>query len=123
MGKMENIVFYILVAAVVALSVAIHFMSIGAQQDALEVIDQYKATIVKTNATLEEVTERLVELKVEREFLLLQLSEAKKTTELQKKEIQSIVEKVNYLKKELNEVPKTNHGDSTDNIIFDTIIQ
>lgn len=123
MGKVENIVFYVLIAGVIALSVAIHFMSLGAQQDALEVISQYEDAIEKTNATLKDVTQKLSDLKVEREFLMQQLAQAKATTELQKKEIESILGKVNHLKKELNEMPKTNYTDSTDAATIDAIIR
>lgn len=113
MGKIENIVFYVLVATVVALSIAIHFMSMHAQQEALEVIEQYEDAINKTNATLKDVTQKLSDLKIERAFLMQQLVQAKETTKLQEKEIVAIMAKVNHLKKELNEMPKTNYADST----------
>lgn len=114
MAKIENIVFYVLTAIVVALSIAIHFTSIKAQRNAIEVISQYEEAVDRTNATLKDVMQKLSDLKIEREFLMQQLKQAKQTTELQKKEIESITAKITALKKQIDAQPKTNHSDSTD---------
>ena len=121
MARTETVFFYILVVALVGLSIGIHFMSLNAQSDALDVIGQYEDAIRSTNATLKDVTDKLIELKVEREFLLKELAEAKETTKTQKQALDKITAKITILKKQIDAQANTNHNDSTDAAINSTL--
>lgn len=121
MARTETIFFYILVVALVGLSIGIHFMSLNAQNDALDVIGQYEEAMRTANATLKDVTDKLVELKIEREFLLKELAEAKETTKAQKQALKEITAKITILKKQIDAQANTNYSDSTITAINSTL--